>query len=259
MLLTNSLRFGRGMDVLGGLGWELLFWCAPLAAWAAWRNKFLRAMALFCSAYLLAWFSTGVVLRFLVVLAPLMSLLVGCGLHALWQRLGSRGRALLSSAVALLCLTHVLLFLFIDVGVFGQASVLLGAEDRDAYLSKKLDYYACARVAQDRLPADAKILVAGEQRGYYVEQEHLASTVYGPNKFIRWANEAESPADLADTLSKEGFTALLLAPREMERIGPALGQFTQQGFKNWSGLEPDYAKPIYRTPACVLYGLGTGS
>ncbi len=31
MLLTNSLHFGRGMDVLGGLGWEILFWSFPLA------------------------------------------------------------------------------------------------------------------------------------------------------------------------------------------------------------------------------------
>ncbi|MDD5628109.1 MAG: phospholipid carrier-dependent glycosyltransferase, partial [Elusimicrobia bacterium] len=33
-LLGNSLRFGGGMDVLGAMGWELLFWSLPLAAWA---------------------------------------------------------------------------------------------------------------------------------------------------------------------------------------------------------------------------------
>lgn len=253
MLLTNSLHFGRGMDVLGGLGWELLFWSAPLAVWAAWRNKFLRALALFCGAYLLAWFSTGVVLRFLVVLAPLMCLLAGCGLYQLWARLSRFGRWLLGGALAVLVACHVLLFGFVEFGVFSAGRVLLGVQDRDQYLAQRLDYYPCARAAEARLPLDARVLVVGDQRSYYVVQPHLASTIFGQNAFVTWANEAQSPADLAARIRREGYSAILFVPREFDRLKAAFGDFTEQGAKNWAGLEPGYVKPLYRANACTLY------
>lgn len=255
MLLTNSLHYGRGMDVLGGLGWELLFWCAPLAVWAAWRNKFLRALGIFCGAYLLAWFSTGVVLRFLVVLAPLLCLLAGCGLYQLWTRLGRFGRGVLGTAVSSLVVCHVLIFLFVEFGVFGAGAVLLGVQSRDQYLGQRLDYYPCARVAHDKLPADARILEVGDQRGYYIEQPHLATTVFGPNAYVDWANEAKSPQELAARMRREGYSAMIFVPREFERIGGDIGTFTPQGFKNWGGLEPDLAKPIFNAPGCTLYAL----
>ncbi len=253
MLLTNSLHFGRGMDVLGGLGWELLFWSAPLAAWVAWRNKFLRALAVFCAAYLLVWFSTGVVLRFLSVLAPLMCLLVGCGLYQLWTRLSSWGRWILGAALTLLIACHVLLFLFVQFGVFSAGEVLLGLKDRDQYLGQRLDYYPCARFAEDRLPPTDKILIAGDQRSYYVVQDHLASTIFGQNRFVTWANEAASPEQLARRIRAEGYAAILYVPREFERLGPAFGQFTERGAKNWSQLEPAFAQPAYRSQGCTLY------
>lgn len=255
MLLTNSLRFGRGMDVLGGLGWELLFWTTPLAVWASWRNKFLRALLLFCGAYMAAWFSTGVVLRFLAALAPLLCLLSGSGLYALWQQLGRFGRAMLAAGVGVLTGTHVLLFLYVQFGVFGAAPALVGLDDRDRFLARRLEYYACARAAEDRLPKTAKLMIVGEQRGYYVEQPHLATTVYGPNKFVVFANEARGPREFADRLRSEGFSALIVVPRELERLGANVGAFTPAGLANWNGLEPDLVKPVYRGSSCTLYAL----
>src|SRR5262249_54893251 len=141
MLLTDSLHFGHGMDVLGGLGWELIFWTAPLMVWAAWRDTFLRAALLFCGLYLCCWFATGVVLRFLVPLAPLLCLLAGNALWTLWQRLGRGARAILAGAAGLFVLTHVLLFLFVQFGVFSIGNVLLGLETRQEFLSRRLEYY----------------------------------------------------------------------------------------------------------------------
>lgn len=255
MLLTNSLRYGRGMDVLGGLGWELLFWSMPLAVWAAWRNKFLRTLLVFCACYLACWFSTGVVLRFLCALAPLLCLLAGSGLYALWQQLGRWGRAALGGAILTLTGTHVLLFFFIQLGVFNAAGILVGLEDRDGYLGERLEYYACARAAERDLPKEAKLLIVGEQRGYYAEQAHLATTVYGPNLFVTLANAAKDPAAYAASLRERGFSALIVVPRELERLGPNVGTFTEAGLKNWNGLEPKHVKTVYRGRACTLYAL----
>jgi len=254
MLLTNSLRFGRGMDVLGGLGWELLFWLLPLGVWAAWANRFMRGLVLFCGLYLAAWFATGVVLRFLAALAPLLCLLAGCGLYRLWGLLGPWGRLALGGGVGILSLTHALLFLFVQVGVFQVGGVLLGIEDRGQFLSRRLDYYPCARYAAEHAGKNDKILVVGEQRGYYLEQDHRASSVHGPNPHVLWANQAGSPEELARRIRAEGFGWILSAPREAARLGASLGALTEAGSRRWSGLE-SRLRAAFRGPACALYAV----
>jgi hypothetical protein len=254
-LLTGSLRFGGGMDSFGALGWGLLFWCLPLSAWAAWKNPARRALALFCASYLACWCLTGVLLRFLTAVAPLLCLLAADGLYALRAKVGSwTGRAL-AGAVLIFCAVNIALFLFIDAGIFGQMSYLLGVENRDQYLSRRLDYYPCARFAQENIPLDRKILIAGDQRGYYVAQDNTAMTIYGPNRLIDWANASESPRDLAARLSSQGYSTILRAQREYERIGPSFGLLTPEGRKNWDGLEPQFSQLLYRAPGCSLYGL----
>ncbi len=255
MLLTNSLHFGRGMDVLGGLGWELIFWTTPLAVWAAFRNRFLRWVLGFCALYLLAWFSTGVVLRFLLPVAPLLCLLSASGLYALWQALGRFGRAALGTAVGAIGLTHVLLFFFVELGVFGAGGLLVGAESPDQYLGRRLDYYSCARWAQGHVDKNDSILIVGEQRGYYVTQRHLASTVHAPNRYVTWANAAADPSDLARRIRQGGFSDILFVPREMRRLSGQIGTLTDAGARNWNGLSPAHLQPLFRGQACTLYAV----
>lgn len=250
-LLTDSLRFGGGMDVLGGVGWALTFWFLPVGIWASWRNGFLRALILFCACYMAAWFCTGVVLRFLIVIAPLLCLISGRGIYGLWEILSSRGRLALGAAMVFLTLTHLLLFLFIHAGAFQSGNVLLGLEERRGFLSRRLDYYPCARYAGEQLDKNDKILIVGEQRGYYVEQPHAATAVHSPNPFILWANEASGPAELARRIGKEGFKEILLVPREAERLGTLRG-LSPRGRSNWTGLETAYLKELFRGQACAL-------
>jgi hypothetical protein len=253
-LLGNSLRFGGGMDVLGDMGWELLFWALPLAVWAGWRSRLPRWLLVFCGLYLAVWFSTGVVLRFLTALAPLLCLLAGFGIHSLRDRLGGRGRAMLATGVGLLMATHVGVFLYAHE-VFGSGAALLGTEDREQFLSRRLEYYPCAAWARDHLGRNDRILVAGEQRGYYVAQPHTASTVNAPNAYLAWAGEAQTPAAYADRLKAEGFSHVLLVPREARRLAPELGPLSERGLRNWNGLSPGFIEPVFQGPACTLYHL----
>ena len=61
----------------------------------------------------------------------------------------------------------------------------------------------------------------GEQRGYYVDRDHTATSVHAPNAFVAWANAASSPADLSARLASEGFSKVLVVPRELRRLGTA--------------------------------------
>jgi hypothetical protein len=253
LLLRNPLRFGGGMDVLGDLGWTLTLGALPLAVWAARENGFLRGVLLFCGLWGLGWFSSGVVLRFLTVLVPLLALAGAAGLIKLSERLGAGGRGALTAAVG--CLTAVSLFLALEVhALFGTQQVLLGLESREEFLQRRLDYYPCASVA-GRLPANGRILVVGEQRGYYLGREHVPSSVHAPNLWVELADSAASPSDLRAKLRTKGFGYVLFVPRESERLGAALGELSEKGRANLAGLAP-LLEPVAQARGCSLAALG---
>ncbi len=253
-LLTNDPRFGGGIDALGRLGWELSFACLPLAVWGLRANRFWRGLLAFVGAYLAVWFCTGVVLRYLIAIAPLLCLLAGCGLHKLWDELQEGGRWMLGAAVTILTATHLFLFLYVQA-YFSISAVIVGAETRQQFLSRRFDYYPCALYANEHLDKNVKLLLVGEQRGYYVERDHEASTVNAPNGYIVWANEAKDPGALAKRLKEEGFTHVLFVPREWARLGAGLGELSQRGLLNWTGLDPDHLQADFRGPACALYSI----
>jgi len=248
LMLTNDPRFGGGMDVLGTLGWDLTFWSLPVALWFCRRNTMLRALALFCLAYVACWAATGVVLRFLLVLAPALALLAGNGLYALHERLSEAGRAVLIAGVGLLAACHLLLFFFVEFGVYGAAPVVLGAQTRDQFLAARLDYYPCARFVAEHSGKTDKILIVGEQRSYYVDRDHTATSVQAPNAFLAWADEAATPADLGRRIEAAGYARAILVPRELARLGDSVGRLTPRAAANWQGLPP-----LFRAPACVVY------
>jgi hypothetical protein len=256
LLLGNSLRFGGGMDVLGDMGWEVLFWALPLAAWAGWRrrNRTAQWLLAFCVLYLAGWFATGVVLRFLTALAPLLCLLAAFGLHALWTRLEGWARPLLAAGAGILAATHVLIFLYAHA-VFGSGRVLSGLETREEFLARRLEYYPCAAWAGERLGRNDRILIVGEQRAYYWSQDNLATTVNAPNRYRAWADESDSPSAYAAKLKAEGFSHVAVMPREARRLANGLDPFSARGARNWLGLEPGFAALEHQGPACAVYRL----
>lgn len=255
LLFRNPLRFGGGMDVLGDLGWDLTLWLWVGGLYAAWRHKERKGLALFTGLYFVGWFFTGVVLRFLTALAPAMALVGAAGVLAWREKAWSSARVVGAAAAGVMIACHLFLLFYVH-GVFGSPAAMLALEDRGQFLSRRLEYYPCADAAGRMLPADADILVIGEQRGYYLPRAHLSSTVHAPNLFVRRADEAASPEELAKTLRADGFTHLLFVPRETLRLGDSLGVMSAHGAANWKGLET-HLSLTFRGPACLLAALET--
>lgn len=250
MLLRNPLSYGGGMDVLGDLGWTILLWLLPVGAWAAAKNKVLRGLLLLVGLWCAAWFMTAVVLRFLTVLVPIMALLAACGLVRLWEGLSRWARVAVGGSIALMTASHVFLFVFVHAD-FGSGSTAFGLEEREEFLTRRLDYYSCAAWLRAHPIENDKIMMVGEQRGYYVPADHLPSTVHMPNLFVRRANESASAPALIASLRAEGFTRVLIVPKEAARLGPGLGSLTPAGAVNWKGLE-DSLKTEFAGRGCVV-------
>ncbi|MDE2511296.1 MAG: hypothetical protein KGL74_09250, partial [Elusimicrobia bacterium] len=254
LLFRNPLRFGGGMDVLGDVGWDLTLWLWAAGLYAAWRRREGRGLALLTAWYVAGWFTTGVVLRFLTALAPAMALVGAAGVAAWREKAGPAARAVGAGAAGIFIASHLFLLLFVH-GVFGSFGPMLALQSREEFLSRKLEYYPCAAFARSGLGPNDKILVVGEQRGYYLSSPHLTSTVHAPNLYVRRANAAASPEELVRDLRSDGFTHLLFVPRESARLGDSLGTFTAEGAANWKGLEK-HLTMAYQGPACLLAALG---
>jgi hypothetical protein len=254
LLFHNPLRFGGGMDVLGDFGWDLTLWLWVGGLIAAWKHRERKGLALLTAVYFAGWFSTGVVLRFLTAMAPAMALVGAAGVAVWREKAGTPARILGAAAAGIMVAGHLFLLLFVH-GVFGSLSPMLALENREEFLSRKLEYYPCAAFARSGLGPNDKILVVGEQRGYYLSAAHLSSTVHAPNLYVRRANEAASPENLVGALRSDGFTHLLFVPRESARLGDSLGTFTERGAANWKGLET-HLTMAYQGPACLIAALG---
>jgi len=255
LVLLSPQKFGGGMDVLGDYGWALIFLALPAAVWAGWKNRYLRWMLAYCAGHWAIWYGTGVVLRFLVPLVPILSLLTAHGLYKLREVCGRSSRALLAAGVAAIIFLNLGFFLYTHA-VVDSLSVLVGLKSRQQHLSQLLDYYACANYARESVSPAEKILIAGEQRGYYVVQPHVATTVMAPNRFVRAANEAASAEDLGRRLKTEsGFSHLMIVPREAHRLEDyGIFHFTEEGGARWAQWEKSRLELEYESKGrCALY------
>jgi len=97
-------------------------------------------------------------------------------------------------------------------------SVLSAAETRESYLARRLEYYP-ARAGAERSDRNDRILLVGEA-GATLEQDHLPTSAMGGQtaSVVLAGRPLAIPADLAARLRSEGFSHMILVPREESRI-----------------------------------------
>jgi hypothetical protein len=114
-------------------------------------------------------------------------------------------------------------------GWSGQWQSVTGEVSRADYLKMQrptypLPYYAAAEFINRALPRDARVLVLGESRTYYIERDCVAATVFDHNPFWLAAGEARDGEDLYLRLRALGVTHLLLSAQQLifRRDSPAI-------------------------------------
>lgn len=251
---VHGLQFGGGMDVLGDFGWAPLLALLP-ALWLCFRRGWAtRRLLLYSGLFIIPWGMSRPVLRFLMPLAPIVALLAAqAWVHGIQSRPGAlrwMGRLFLGSLLA----SGGLVLIFVS-HIVSPLSVVSGYESRGDYLSRKLNYYAAARFLNTQVPNVTAILVMGDQRGYYYEKPVMTTPVFSENPFIVMANEAPSPEALRVAIKEQGFSHVLINAPEMSRLSAYnIFKFTDQGARNWKGLE-SITRKIYQDNACEVLEL----
>ena len=94
-------------------------------------------------------------------------------------------------------------------------SVLNGSIPAPTFLSHQRPTYPAPAFpayqwANERLPPDAKLLLVGEPRGFYLDRDHETSSPYANQPLAVYAESATSGKDLRARLKAVGFTHILL-------------------------------------------------
>ena len=102
--------------------------------------------------------------------------------------------------------------------VFSSTAVALGQEDREAYLTRRLEHYPAARFVRNRVPPQARVLFIGETRPYHFARLGLAPSAYDAHPLRDWVMVSASVEALAGRVAAEGFTHVVLNIPEFSRI-----------------------------------------
>jgi hypothetical protein len=89
--------------------------------------------------------------------------------------------------------------------------------------------YAAFAWANAHLPSDAKVLLVGEPRSFYLERVSETSSPYAPQPLAVYANDSADGDELYRRLLAAGFTYLIINERGMGSLGQTM-KMSERGF-----------------------------
>ncbi len=178
-----------------------------------------KLVALFAAA---AWIPLSVLspmTRFFIPHLAVTALLVAHlieGLESRWAAISFRAGAMGLAALAALG------WAVMDTNR-AKLSVYLGAKDFDSYLAHTvISYptppYAGYKYLNEQTPANSKVLIYSESRGFYLNREAVLSSPDQRTALEAWADQSADAAELARKVRAEGVSFILLNAAEMTRL-----------------------------------------
>ncbi|MBI3297351.1 MAG: hypothetical protein HYZ75_04245 [Elusimicrobia bacterium] len=218
-LVSLPLRCTLGDWPLGDWPGPVFIALLPFVLVARWRNDVApdawRLIAGTAAAGMAAWALASNLVRYVVPSLPLLAAAVALAVEkAAWpagMKRAAWGAALVGSLLALQCVYRQ------GYGI-GQWNFLRGPGTRAEYLSRQrvtygLPPYPAAAWINANTPAGAKVLLVGESRGFHLERDFVAATVYDANPFWTAAAAASDDDELRRRLAGMGVTHLLVSVR----------------------------------------------
>lgn len=162
-----------------------------------------RAMIIFMTAFTLMWFVTSQMTRFIFTVLPILAIIESASMVNFFKD-KRRGRNIVYIALSLALAFNAAIALY---HLKGPAKVVMGTQDRDAYLVRNERSYSITTYINKTTPLEAKIFTQ-EPRIYYCDRKIVYSGYYLNCKGLK---ADMSLKDLAPILRKDGFTEILLS------------------------------------------------
>lgn len=126
----------------------------------------------------------------------------------------------------------------------GEKSVeeFLSHASRDFYPAP---LFPAAEYIRAHAGQDAKVLVFGDSRGFYLMRDHLNSTPFQVTVLERWSNASSSGEELKERFDKAGITHIIVNHAEIVRQKMAL-KFSPRGKKSLDDFWARYTLKVYQ-------------
>ncbi|MDI6641223.1 MAG: glycosyltransferase family 39 protein [Elusimicrobiota bacterium] len=245
-LITQTMRFAAGFDVLGELGWAVYVFSIPALLFVKDFNKTKQLMIVYFLGFFLIWFSTKHVLRFLIPTIPVLCLLCADGLKCFSVQNKLLNRTIVTVFLGLITFSNITLLLTV-FDITKPFGVAFGIETKDEYLSRKLDYYKFTQYVSKLLDNNSKILIlGGEQRSYYYKKQYVISHPFGYNFYVKLANVSKDSVALHRALTQQKYTHLVVNLKQTNWLkGYSAPILTERGKRNHHDLMRKL-KPKYK-------------
>lgn len=181
---------------------------AALSLYGLWRRRLgvEMSIAAIVGVALFAWWALSAqVLRYLLPsLAPLALAAVAAAAGQSFRLGRSLGWGLLVLAAAAQCVS--LAWFFGD----NPLGVVLGGENRDTYLQRRLDYYPYYQVINGALPPQARVWLIDMRRDtYHLERDAFSDYLFEDYTLQQYMRQARTPAELRARVRTLGVSHVL--------------------------------------------------
>jgi hypothetical protein len=195
----------------------------PAAAWAVWRGRrsFAAIVAVVGAAAVAGWAVGPPTGRYLLPALVPLAALAGAGV----QRCRAAGsRPLRRWTGGLLAVITAWSALGGTTPLeLSRLSCTLGRGSVDEIMARYASYWPAVRVVNERLPADARVLLVGESRVMYLERDVVVDDPFVTPLLVTLAESLPTAPALAAEMRRRGITHVLLNRLEAARIA-ALNQ-----------------------------------
>ena len=166
------------------------------------------------------WSVSSTMVRFLMPAYPAAGLIMAVYLfspgHGLLKKV-------LKAAVFAVCLTSLYWagLIFYSQGRWRPLTGAVAAEDFLAHTQQTYpnSSYSGLRFINDKTGPDAKVLLLGDERSYYLKKDFVVSSVYDKTAAVEYAAASKDGEDLYARLKADGITHILINPAEAIRLG----------------------------------------
>lgn len=252
-LFNQPLRYGGGIDVLGDIGWIWYLLFLPSIFFSGRFANAGKMLGIYAAVIFFGWFFTKQVLRFLVPLLPVLALLSGIGLAGIEQILNRAGKVVVYCVLVLMVVSNLFLYFMIH-DITGMFPAAMGVQIKHDYLAAKINYYPVAEVVNKYVDKGGKVLLIGDQRGYYYECQFRITNVFVQDGYFKTVNNARDISEVEQFLVANHYNHIVFNEPEFKRLQSYESvRFTDRGWKLHNEVLEKKFKKVVSCNGVTLY------
>lgn len=171
------------------------------------KDTRLKMILIYCGAYFLFWASASQDIRYLTPILPFLALLVGLVLSSYQQQKAVTVFLGIVTAGCIIFNGYHIVGAFVRIN---PVNVVIGKEDREAFLTRSLSHYPMYRFINNNLPQDAKVfLVYMRNLGFLCDWDCYSDSMYEHYTLKKILAASSSTEEVRQKIKSMGFTHIM--------------------------------------------------